>query len=143
KAFHAQAELGSYCSQIHLLLLVVYPQQFREILMDLLLAFKKRPPVNTMFFRVCPTSLTARSGQIWWIMDAPPEIGDGLVNLDRAAAVLSLRGSHRGCVPGGAALACLSRLANYAARRASACQGSMEKAARSNPSPFLRSRKGL
>ncbi len=33
--------------------------------------------------RVCPTCLTARSGQIWWVMDAPAKIGDGLVNLDR------------------------------------------------------------
>ncbi len=33
--------------------------------------------------RVCPTRLTARSGQIWWIMEAPAKIGDGLVNLDR------------------------------------------------------------
>ena len=32
---------------------------------------------------VCPTRLTARNGQIWWIMYAPAKIGDGLVNLER------------------------------------------------------------
>jgi hypothetical protein len=32
---------------------------------------------------VCPTCLTARSGQIWWIMEAPIKIRDGLVNLER------------------------------------------------------------
>src|SRR5262249_28929676 len=33
--------------------------------------------------RVCPTRLTARSGQIWWVMDAPVKIHNGLVNLER------------------------------------------------------------
>src|SRR5215472_4595418 len=47
KAFHAQAKLVSYFPQIHLLLLVVYSQQLQEILMYLLLAFKKRPPVKS------------------------------------------------------------------------------------------------
>jgi len=68
---------------------------------------------------VCPTYLTAGSGRVWWVMNAPAEIGAGPADLDRAAAVLSLSGSHRGYVPGGAALACLSRPANYAARLAS------------------------
>src|SRR5262249_46282049 len=52
KAFHAQAELVRYIPQIHLLLLVVYLQQLQEILMYLLLAFKKRPPVKGSLF-VC------------------------------------------------------------------------------------------
>src|SRR6266545_315756 len=51
-------------------------------------------------------------------MDAPAKIGDGLVNLERAAAVLSLSGSHRDGAPSGAALASRSRLANFAARQA-------------------------
>jgi hypothetical protein len=51
-------------------------------------------------------------------MNAPAKTGAGLVNLDRAAAVLYLSGSHRGCVTGDAALACLSRLADFAARQA-------------------------
>jgi len=38
-------------------------------------------------------------------MDATAEIGAGLINLDRAAAVLSLSGSHHDCAPGGASLA--------------------------------------
>src|SRR5262249_11115408 len=46
KAFHAQGKLVSYIPQIHLLLLVVYLQQLQEILMYLLLAFKKRPPIK-------------------------------------------------------------------------------------------------
>ena len=50
KAFHAQAELISYFPQIHLILLVVYLQQLQEILMYLLLAFKKRPPVKGKLF---------------------------------------------------------------------------------------------
>src|SRR5262249_27003013 len=50
KAFHAQAKLVSYFPQIHLLLLVVYSQQLQEILMYLLLAFKKRPPVKSRSF---------------------------------------------------------------------------------------------
>src|SRR5262245_35573084 len=48
QAFHAQAKLISYFSQIHLLLLVVYFQQLQEILRYLLLASKKRPPVKTL-----------------------------------------------------------------------------------------------
>src|SRR5262249_3073413 len=66
KAFHAQAELVSYISQIHLILPVVYFQQLQEILMDLLLAFKKRPPVKKTYltplscFSTSPTS-TPRS----------------------------------------------------------------------------------
>jgi len=51
-------------------------------------------------------------------MNAPAKMGASLVNLDRAAAVLYLSGSHRGCVTGDAALACLSRLADFAARQA-------------------------
>jgi hypothetical protein len=47
KAFHVQAKLVSYFPQIHLDLLVVYSQQLQEILMYLLLAFKKRPPIKT------------------------------------------------------------------------------------------------
>ncbi len=31
---------------------------------------------------VCPIRLTARGTQIWWIMDRPSEIRDGLVNLE-------------------------------------------------------------
>jgi hypothetical protein len=41
KAFHTQSKLISYFPQINPLLLVVYSQQLQEILMYLLLAFKK------------------------------------------------------------------------------------------------------
>jgi hypothetical protein len=39
--------------------------------------------ISVSIYWVCPTCLTARSGQIRWIMDAPAEIGNGLINLDR------------------------------------------------------------
>src|SRR5215510_11728211 len=60
KAFHAQAELVRYIPQIHLLLLVVYLQQLQEILMYLLLAFKKRPPVNICSVAVKDLKLVTR-----------------------------------------------------------------------------------
>jgi hypothetical protein len=41
-------------------------------------------------------------------MDATAEIGAGLINLDRASAVISLSGSHPDCAPGGASLASLT-----------------------------------
>jgi len=41
-------------------------------------------------FRVCPTCLTARNCQVWWIMDAPAKIGAGLINLDHGAAVFEI-----------------------------------------------------
>ena len=61
KAFHAQAELVSYFPQIPLLLLVVYLQQLQEILMYLLLAFKKRPPVKGKPFNWHAVSISSPS----------------------------------------------------------------------------------
>jgi hypothetical protein len=61
KTFHAQAKLVSYFQQIHLHLLVVYTQQLQEILMYLLLAFKKRPPVKATASESCPSSAWVQS----------------------------------------------------------------------------------